>query len=103
MLVSEFDFNRNTLGTKKFFFDYNEMFGKELLEDVYGALAYDTYSLIAKGIKKCGKDTACIKEFFDNGEKRNGLAGEYYFDEHGDAIRGVILEIFENGEFVLVN
>jgi branched-chain amino acid transport system substrate-binding protein len=102
MLASEIDFNKKSLESKKFFADYEKRFGKELLEEVYGALAYDTYSILANGIKKCGNNTFCIKNYFDNGEKRNGLAGEYYFDEHGDAIRKVVLNRFENGEFVLL-
>ena len=101
--AADYSYPKKSKQFQQFVLDYNVYTRNELLEELFGAIAYDMYDLLLEGVNVCGKDSLCIKSYFDNAGKRSGVAGEYYFDEDGSAIREVVLRKFENGKFILVN
>ncbi len=49
----------------------------------YVASAYDSVYMLAEGLKKCGEDPNCVKEYFKT-INYSGVTGNYRFKENGD-------------------
>lgn len=64
------------------------------------ALAYDGLNIIAEGLKRCGSDSNCLKNYLYSVRDYRGVTGVTSFDEKGDVVKPIIIKIVENGKFV---
>lgn len=84
-----------------FLADYQKKFGRNITEDIYGALGYDAFMLIAKASESCtNADVECIKFYLTNILNKNttGISGTFYIDENHDGAREYQIRIIENGK-----
>lgn len=65
----------------------------------FAPITYDATYIIANALKKCEKDTECIKQELYATEYY-GVIGKITFDEKGDPYVPIIMKTVRNGEFV---
>lgn len=100
-LILTYKYSHDSEKMKNLLDDYKKKYGKELPEDLYGALGYDTYNLLHDALKKCnGSDTDCIKEYLSDVEDREGASGEFSINNKGDGIREFMWWKVDNGKIV---
>lgn len=99
MLVLTYRYDLNSLKMKKFLSEFESFFGRQLSEEIYGALAYDAYNLLASSVNACGSTNAeCIKQQLYKIQNYDGASGLFSIDEKGDAIHDFVLRKVKNGE-----
>ena len=101
MLITTYGYDLESNEMKKFLLDYKNKYGKDVTEEIYGALGYDTYNLLAEAIDECNDNTECIKEYLNRANVMVGASGQYVLDENGDAIREVVVRRVVEGKAVL--
>ncbi|MDD5148346.1 MAG: ABC transporter substrate-binding protein [Candidatus ainarchaeum sp.] len=103
MLITTYAYDLNSAEMQKFLSDYKQKYNKDVTEEIYSALGYDTYNLLYDAISSCnGNNAECIKAYLSNQKEHTGASGTYHLDANGDAIRQVVLRKVENGKLVLV-
>jgi len=65
-----------------FWTDYKNSTGKEA--DSLVALGYDSLKILAPGLKKCGEDNKCIRDYLLNLKDYQSPRGKINFDQDGD-------------------
>ncbi len=71
---------------------YQKQFGHPMQEEIYAALAYDTYHLVYDGFSHCGgANTECVKSFLYGVKNRKGLSGTFSIDANGDTEREFVV------------
>ncbi len=73
-----------------FWNDYKTQTGTNA--DLLVALGYDSMNMIADGIKSCGENNTCIRDYFINVENYQMSRGKVSFDKYGD-VSGLKYEI----------
>ena len=76
----------------EFWEKYKKQKGKEASQ--LNALGYDSAQMIADGIKKCGKDIKCMRNYFTSKKKYKTTRGTFEFNKYGD-ITDINFEIKE--------
>jgi len=77
---------------------FESKYGKK--PDAFSANAYDAINLIVLGLKKCGDNPTCIKDYLYSVKDYPGVGGLTTFDSNGDVIKPVILKTIRDGQFV---
>lgn len=85
---------------KSFLAAFKNKHGRPLEEEVYGALAYDLYNILANAIEICGNDTDCIKDRLYAVQNYTGASGIFSIDSNGDALHDFILRRVVDGILV---
>lgn len=98
VLVVSYDFDPEAPEMKAFLQAYEQKFGKPVGEEIYGALAFDAYNLLADAIGPCGEDPECIKEKLYAVKNYNGASGTFSMDENGDALHNFVISRVRNGQ-----
>lgn len=102
ILMTTYKYDLNSTKMKNFLSDYQNKYGKEITEEIYGALGYDLYNLLYEAINECnGAVPNCIKDYLNNMGEKTGASGNYTIDEDGDAVREVVLRKVENGKLII--
>lgn len=78
--------------------NYKERYGRSA--EAFGILAYDGLKILAEGLRKCGPDGACVRDFLYKLEGYKGVTGDISFDDHGDIIKKLFMKTVENKKFV---
>jgi len=103
MLVLTYDFDLNSPEMQKMLSGYQSKFGKNVTEEIYGALGYDTYNVLQTAINACGDDTECIKQKLNNLGTVTGASGTFHLDENGDAIHSFVLRKAQNSKLASID
>jgi len=77
---------------------YAARYGKK--SEAFAANAYDATMLIANGLRQCGKNTDCIRDYLYSVEKYPGVGGITTFDAFGEVTKPLIIKTIKDGEFV---
>lgn len=96
--VYKYDINSNNF--KNLLSTYKQTYNKNIQEDIYGALGYDTYNIILDAEAKCNGKKECIKNYLYQVKDYNGLSGNITIDNNGDSTREFTLKKIENGSLV---
>jgi len=103
MLITTYNYDLDSMEMKGFLNDYKQEYGKDITEEIYGALGYDLYNLLYEAIVSCnGDNPECIKTYLENIGGKLGVSGKYTLDKNGDAIRKVVLRRVEEDELKIV-
>ena len=102
MLVTTYGYDLDSIEMKNFLVDYKNKYGREVSEEIYGALGYDVYNILYESFEICGDNPECIKDYLNEVKERTGAGGKYILDEKGDAIRDVVVRKVVNGKLELV-
>jgi len=65
----------------------------------FAANAYDATMLIADGLRMCGEDSACIRDYLFTVEGYPGVGGVTTFDEQGDVDKPLVIKTIRNSTF----
>lgn len=65
----------------------------------FGAAMYDGVFIVAEALRKCGENTACIKDALYN-TRHEGVNGTTTFDSNGDPLMPIILKTVKDRKFV---
>lgn len=76
---------------------YQEKYG--VASGGFGAAMYDGVFIVAETLRKCGENTACIKDALYN-TRNEGVNGTITFDSNGDPLMPIILKTVKDGKFV---
>ncbi len=97
--ASVYKYNPDSAEFRQFIRDYSNMFGKNVTEEIYGALGYDAYTLVLDALKTCS-NRDCIKDYFDSAINKEikGISGKFYINEEHDGIREFEIRKIENGK-----
>lgn len=79
---------------------YRKKYGRDIQEEIYAALAADTYSILYDAIQKCGRDNECIKTFLYGIKNYQGLSGTFSLDTNGDTNREFEIKMIRDGKLV---
>ncbi len=77
---------------------YNETFSKSWSSAYLATLGYDTFALLNEGIRKCGRDSGCMKDFLYSVKDYDGMTGTFSIDENGDGVHNFVLKRMLNGK-----
>lgn len=103
MFVTTYSYDLDSAEMKQFLSDYKEKYGKDITEEIYGALGYDLYNLLYDAISACNGDSPeCIKNYLNNVGEINGVGGKFALDEKGDAVRSVVLRRVVQGRLEIM-
>ncbi len=98
LLYSYPDINPNSEQFKSYQAKYKDKYNQN--SEAYAANSYDALNIIVAAINKCSGDTDCIKEYFYNTKKYQGVSGVFGFDKNGDVTRRLIIKTVKDGKFV---
>jgi branched-chain amino acid transport system substrate-binding protein len=65
----------------------------------FAALAYDGLMIIASGLKPCGANSTCLKDYLYSVKDYKGVTGTTSFDEKGDVVKPIIIKVVREGRF----
>jgi branched-chain amino acid transport system substrate-binding protein len=86
---------------KELIAQYEKGYGTILGEDIYIALAYDGFDVLAQAISACnGTDPECIKSELYKMKDFPGVSGNITIDEKGDTAREFVLKRVTGGKMV---
>jgi len=89
----------STIESQKSFRDkYKEKYKEP--PTMLAANAYDALKLLAEGIKKCGENVECVKNYLYSVKDYHGASGKISFDENGDVQKEFVFKTIKNGQFV---
>ncbi len=72
---------------------YERMFQHPVQEEIYAALAYDTYQVLYSAFTSCkSAETDCVKNYLYAINDRTGLSGTYSIDHNGDTEREFVMQ-----------
>ncbi len=77
---------------------YQERYGEPA--EAFGILAYDGLKILAEGLRKCGADGACVRDFLYKLEGYKGITGDISFDDHGDIVKKLFMKTVKDKKFV---
>ena len=63
------------------------------------ALAYDGLNIIVVGLKQCGANSTCLKEYLYSVKNYAGVTGKTSFDEAGDVVKPIVIKTVREGRF----
>ncbi len=68
--------------------DYEKAYGKKPSQEIYAALPFDGYNVLADAIAKCGDaDSACVRDGLYATKDYQGITGTITIDDKGDTAR----------------
>lgn len=76
---------------------YNERYEENV--EAFSANGYDATMLIAEGLKKCGENATCIKDYLYNVKDYPGVGGVISFDKNGDVKKVLEVKIAKDRSF----
>lgn len=101
MLVTAYKYDDTSPEFQKFLSEYRQKYNADIQEQIYGALAYDTYNVLADAIQSCKSDnTDCVRNYLHTVNNVNGLSGNITIDSNGDAIREFVLKKIVQGKTI---
>lgn len=97
--ASVYKYDPDSAEFRKFTEDYRKLFGKNVTEEIYGALGYDAYTLVLDALKACSIKE-CVKDYFDGlvNKEIKGISGKFYINEEHDGVREFEIREIENGK-----
>ena len=101
ILVVTYKYDLNSDKMKRFLQEYKEYFSKEITEEIYGALGFDTYAVIYEALSRCKDlDSGCLKDELTNLNQIDGVSGNFDIDWNGDGIHEFVLRRVVDGKIV---
>src|SRR3989338_285406 len=97
MTVLRYKFYPSARKSKEFLEAYEKKFGKQPSEELYGAMAFDAYNLLADSMGKCENDLECIKMYLYSVKYYEGASGTFSIDENGDSVHEFVMSRIANG------
>lgn len=99
MFATLYKYDANSESFKELVSKYSKAYGEEPHQELYVALAYDGYNVLADAIEACGGDNPeCVRDNLYKVSGYKGLAGTITIDENGDTARqSMILKIKDKG------
>jgi branched-chain amino acid transport system substrate-binding protein len=81
--------------------EYKETYGKSPSQDIYAAMPFDGYNVLANALEACkGDDPECVKKELYEVKNYKGITGVITIDENGDTAREFTLRKIESGRLV---
>lgn len=77
--------------------EYNKRYEEEV--EAFSANGYDATMLIAEGLKKCGENPTCIKDYLYSTKDYPGVGGSISFDANGDVKKVLEVKIAKDRSF----
>ncbi len=96
---SHFDPDSTDPATQAFQKAYAAKYGRPA--EGFAALAYDGLNIVGDGLKRCGSDSACLKDYLYSVHDYKGVTGATSFDDKGDVVKPIVIKTVRNGQFVL--
>ncbi len=94
---SHFDPDSQGVLARKFQEAYEARYGRPA--EGFAALAYDGLMIISEGLRKCGGNSQCLRDFLYTVKDRPGVTGPTSFDSQGDVIKTVLIKTVSGGRF----
>ncbi len=95
---SHFDPNAADPAVRTFQRRYQARYGRQA--EGFAALAYDGLIIIAEGLRRCERNTSCLRDFLYSTKNYPGVTGATSFDKKGDVVKAVIIKTVRGGRFV---
>jgi len=70
--------------------------------EIYAEIGYDTFNILMKVVKKCGKDKQCAKQQLSKLQGYKGAGGILSTDQDGVGKRSIVIKRINNGKFIYV-
>lgn len=86
--------------TQKFYTDFKNKYGVEIVITRYTPNIYDAVQIIADGLRKYDEDTDQIKNYLYSIKDYQGVSGQFSFDKNGDVDKDYTLMVVKNGQSV---
>ncbi|MBI2093822.1 MAG: ABC transporter substrate-binding protein, partial [Candidatus Omnitrophica bacterium] len=97
MLVLRYKFDPNSKEAKNYLDMFQRKFNRQPSEEIYGAMAFDTYNILTNAIEKCGNEPDCIKAYLYSVKDYAGASGTISIDKNGDSIHEFVVSHIVNG------
>lgn len=96
---SHFDPDSADPATQAFQKAYAAKYGRPA--EGFAALAYDGLNIISDGLRRCGSDSTCLKDYLYSVHDYKGVTGATSFDDKGDVVKPIVIKTVRDGQFVL--
>ncbi len=101
--ATQYDYDLNAPTYLDYLNEYSKTYGKKPSQDIYAALPFDGYNVLADVIESCkGDDPECLKKGLYAVKGYKGITGEINIDEKGDTQRQFTLRKIQNKQLVNV-
>lgn len=98
LLVTDiFDPQSTNKNTQAFIANFEQKFGT--IPDLWAVQGYDSYKLTALALKKCNRNSQCLKSYLSGLKNYPTILGNLTFDHNGDPDYNYFIKIFKNGRF----
>ncbi|HQH26521.1 MAG TPA: ABC transporter substrate-binding protein [Oligoflexia bacterium] len=92
------DYDAGAPGAREFSGVFRARFGTD--PDIFAANTYDAVLIIAQGFAACRASMPdCLKDYLYSVKDYRGVGGNTSFDEHGDAVKPIIIKCVKDGKF----
>lgn len=100
--ATQYKYDPNSSDIVSFLNDYKQMYGKAPGQDIYAALPFDGYNVLASAIEECGKvsDSDCLIQKAKSIKNYQGITGSITILPSGDALRQFTLRKISGGKLV---
>lgn len=102
MYASQYKYDSEAAPLKSFLSDYFKTYNKNPSQDIYAALPFDGYNVLANAIEKCDgdSDTSCIRDALYATRGYQGITGTITIDKNGDTEREFTVRQIKGGKLV---
>lgn len=101
MLAAQYKYDDMASDYRAFLSEYKDTYGVAPTQDIYAALPFDGYNVLANAIEVCNGDNPdCVRDELYKTKDYRGIAGVITMDKNGDTEREFILKKIEDGKLI---
>lgn len=101
VFATEYKYDLKSPQMSAFLDTYKETYQRNVKQTIYGALAYDVYSVLHDGIKECRVFSSdCLRDYLYGVKNYSGASGLFSVDKNGDTERAFVLRRVVKGQIV---
>lgn len=96
--ITQYAYDSMAAGFRGYLAEYETAYGKKPSQEIYAALPFDGYNVLADAMEKCaGTDPDCVRDALYTTKGYNGITGTITIDDKGDTDRMFIVRRIKGG------
>lgn len=96
--ITQYKYDSMAAGFRDYIAEYEAVYGKKPSQEIYAALPFDGYNVLADAIEKCaGTDPDCVRDALYGTKGYNGITGTITIDDKGDTDRMFVVRRIKGG------
>lgn len=96
--VTQYEYDRTAQAFMGYIADYEAAYGKKPSQEIYAALPFDGYNVLADAMEKCaGTDPDCVRDALYATKGYSGITGMITIDANGDTDRKFVVRRIKGG------